>query len=61
MPSTDYNFDVDMWYILMEVKQASKLKAGLHLATSNEVEFFSNQNDWLERCEELDIEPETIE
>lgn len=61
MPSTDYTFEVDMWYILLQVKQASKLDAGLHLATSNTVEWFNNETDWLERCQELDINPETSE
>lgn len=51
----NYNYEIDMWYILLEVKQAGKLDVGLHLATSNTVEWFDNEQQWLDRCDELDI------
>ena len=61
MPGTDYSFEVDMWYVMPIMLQASKLDAGLHLATSNVIEWFNNEVDWLLRCEELDITPENEE
>jgi hypothetical protein len=53
----NYKFDIDKWYIINETT-AGKLDAGLELGTIHEPEWFDNEEDWVVRCEKLNIDEE---
>jgi len=63
MPSTDYTFDRDMLYINDNKKTGTKLDKGLHLSTSDPILWYEmdEMQEFLEKCEELNIMPQINE
>jgi hypothetical protein len=63
MPSTDYTFDRDMLYINDNKKTGTKLDKGLHLGTYDHLLWYEmgEMQEFLEKCEELNITPEIYE
>lgn len=53
----EYNFNIDRWYIFNNVHHG-KLDAGLyHITPHNIEEWFDTYNDYVLRCNELNITP----
>jgi hypothetical protein len=53
----EYNYEVDMWWVNETSEQHGKLDGGLFLAVPFVInEWFDNEEDYLTRLSELNIE-----
>ena len=53
----NYNFEVDKWYFINE-KSHGFLSKKQFLGTIKTVEFFDTENEYLDKLNQLGIEPE---
>ena len=57
MQITNYSFDVDKWYISNnEPYVFGKLNTGLHLTSKRLFTFYDNEEDFLDKLNELGLE-----